>query len=229
MSAAKDPVSFPQPARDTASRAHPRRLHCRQPFHQPCAGRHSKIYNCQLFTNKGLKLCILVSAIFVCSSSGLDYMRRRHFANAQIEKPGEYGGIHDVSCVDECSRGWVGELGEAGDGLLRSDEGANRIGVEIFVEIGKLERERVVGRIRGHSSAFTDSTRETSAVQGSGSYHCKRQHLGYPTMPWLGRMHSQQCQDPRSRFVHRSHWQCYWPRTLSSRSGQPCNLWPQKF
>lgn len=93
-------------------------------------------------------------------------MRRRRFADAQIEKRGRDDGVQDISRVDECFRCWVGELGEADGGLLRSDEGADGVDVEIFVEIGELERERVIGRAGGHCTAFTDSTRETNAVQG---------------------------------------------------------------
>jgi len=104
MSAAKVPVSFPQPALDTASRAHPRRFRYRQPHHQPCAGRHSRTYNCQSLIDKGVKICILVSAILVRSSSRLDNMRRRRFADAQIEKRGDNGGVLDISRVDECFR-----------------------------------------------------------------------------------------------------------------------------
>jgi len=104
MSAAKVPVSFPQPALDTASRAHPRRLRYRQPHHQPCAGRYSRTYNCQSLIDKGVKICILVSAILVRSSSRLDNMRSRRFADAQIEKRGDNGGVLDISRVDECFR-----------------------------------------------------------------------------------------------------------------------------
>ena len=53
---------------------------------------------------KGAKICILVSAILVRSSSRLDDMRRRRFADAQIEKRGEGGGVQDISRVDECFR-----------------------------------------------------------------------------------------------------------------------------
>ncbi len=49
---------------------------------------------------------------------------------------------------------------------MRSDKGADRVDVEIFVEIGELERERVIGRVRGQCTAFTDSTRENQ--RGSG-------------------------------------------------------------
>jgi len=41
---------------------------------------------------------------------------------------------------------------------LRSDKGADRVDVEIFVEVGELERERVVGRVGGHCTDFTDLT-----------------------------------------------------------------------
>ena len=137
----------------------------------------------QSLTNKGGKVCILISAILVRSSSRLDDMRRRRFADAQIEQRGNNGGVHDVSRVDECFRCGVGKLGEAGGCLLRSDKGADRVDVEIFVEVGELERERVIGRVGGHCSAFTDSMRETNAAHGSDTHHCKRQHLGYPAMP----------------------------------------------
>jgi hypothetical protein len=110
-------------------------------------------------------------------------MRRRRFADAQIEKRGDDGGVQDIPRIDECFRWGVGELGKAGGGLLRSDKGADCVDVEIFVEIGELERERVIGRVGGQCTAFTDSTRETNAVQGSDTHHCKRQHLGYPAMP----------------------------------------------
>ena len=111
---------------------------------------------------KGAQNCILVSAILVRSGSRLDDVRRRRFADAQIQKREDDGGVEDVSRVDEGFRCRVGELGEAGDGLLRSDKGADRVDVGIFGEIGELERERVIGRVGGHCSAFTDSTREKS-------------------------------------------------------------------
>ena len=110
-------------------------------------------------------------------------MRRRRFTDAQIEKWGNNGGVRDIACVDERFRGGVGELGKAGGGLLRSDKGANRVDVEILVEVGELERERVLWRIRGYGTGFTHSTREIKAVQGSDTHHCKRQHLGYPALP----------------------------------------------
>ena len=73
-------------------------------------------------------------------------MRRRRFADAQVEERGDDGGVQDVSRVDERFRRRVGELGEAGGGLLRSDKGADRVDVEVFVEIREWQRERVVGR-----------------------------------------------------------------------------------
>ena len=87
-------------------------------------------------------------------------MRRRRFADTQIEKRGDDGGIEDVSRVDEGFRCRVGELGEAGGGLLRGDKGAESVDVGVFGEIGELKRERVIGRVGGHCTAFTDSTRE---------------------------------------------------------------------
>lgn len=159
MSAAKVPVSFPQLALDTASRAHPHQLRYRQPHHQPCAGRYSRTYNCQSLTDKGAEISVLVPAILVRSSSRLDDMRRRRFADAQIEKRGNNGGVQDISRVDECFRCGVGELGETIGGLLRSDKSAARVDVERFIEIGDLEREGVIGRVGGHCTAFTDSTR----------------------------------------------------------------------
>ena len=74
-------------------------------------------------------------------------------------------------------------MGKAGGSLLRSDKGADRIGVEIFVEVGELERERVIGRVGGHSVAFTNSTRRTDAIQGIDTHHYKGQHWGYPGLP----------------------------------------------
>ena len=110
-------------------------------------------------------------------------MRRRRFTDTQIEKRGNNGGVHDIPCVDECFRGGVGELGKAGGGLLRSDEGAYRIDIEIFVEVGEFERERVIGRVGGYGTGFIYSTRQINAAQGSDTHHCKRQHLGCPALP----------------------------------------------
>lgn len=97
------PGSFPRPALDKALRGHPRRLRYRQPHHQPCAGRHSRIYNCQSSSDKGAqKVCILVPTILVCSSSGVDDMRRRRFADAEIEEWGNNdASVQDISRVDE--------------------------------------------------------------------------------------------------------------------------------
>ena len=77
-----------------------------------------------------------------------------------VAKRGDDGGVEDVARVDEGLRCRVGELGEAGDGLLRGDKGAESVDVGIFGKIGELERERVIGRVGGHCTAFTDSTRE---------------------------------------------------------------------
>lgn len=55
MSAAKVPASFPRPAPDTAVRAHPRQLRCRQLHHQPCVDRRSKTYHCQMLTDNGAR------------------------------------------------------------------------------------------------------------------------------------------------------------------------------
>ena len=44
--------------------------------------------------------------------------------------------------------------------MLRSDKGADCVDVEIFVEIGELEREGVIGWVEGHCTAFTGSTRD---------------------------------------------------------------------
>ena len=110
-------------------------------------------------------------------------MRCRRFTDAQIEKWRDNSGVHDIPCVDECFRGGVGELGKAGGGLLRSDKGADCIDVEIFVEVGEFERERVIRRVGSYGTGFTHSTRETNAAQDSDTHHCKRQHLGYPALP----------------------------------------------
>lgn len=64
-------------------------------------------------------------------------MRRRRFANAKIKKRGDDGSVEDISRVDECFGCGVWELSEAGGGLLRSDECADRVDAEIFVEIGE--------------------------------------------------------------------------------------------
>ena len=133
---------------------------------------------------RGVQNCILVSTILVRSRGTLDNMRRRRFADAQVEKRGEDGGVEDVARVDEGLRCRVGELGEAGDGLLRSDKGTESVDVGIFGEIGEWERERVIGRAGGHCTGFTDSMREKSnAVQGFYTHRCKRQRLGYPEIP----------------------------------------------
>ena len=111
-------------------------------------------------------------------------MRRRRFTDAQIEKWGDNGGgVHNIACVDERFRGGVGKLSKAGDGLLGSDKGADGVDGETLVEIGKLERERIIGRVRGHCSGFTNSTREIKAVQGRDTHHYKRQHLEYLGLP----------------------------------------------
>ena len=110
-------------------------------------------------------------------------MRRRRFTDAQIEKWGDNGGVRNIPRVDECFRGGVGELGKAGGGLLRSDKGADRVDVKIFVEVGEFERERVIWRVGGRGTRFSNSTRETKAAQGSDTHHCKRQHLEYPALP----------------------------------------------
>ena len=110
-------------------------------------------------------------------------MRRRRFTDAQVEKWGDDGGVHNIPCVDECFRGGVGELGKAGGGLLRSDKGADRVDIEILVEVGQLERERVIRRVGGYGTGFIYSTRQINAAQGSDTHHCKRQHLGYPALP----------------------------------------------
>lgn len=44
--------------------------------------------------------------------------------------------------------------------MLSSDKGADRVDVEIFVEVGELERERIIGRVGGHCTAFTGSTKK---------------------------------------------------------------------
>ena len=106
-------------------------------------------------------------------------MRRRRFTDAQIEKWRDDSGVGDIPCVDERFRGGVGELGKAGGGLLRSDKGADRVDAEILVEVGELERERVIGSVWGRCSSFTNSMRESDAVQGSDTHHYKRQHLGH--------------------------------------------------
>lgn len=110
-------------------------------------------------------------------------MRRRRFTDAQIEKWRDDGGIRDIPCVDEGFGGGVGELGEAVDGVLRGDKGADRVDVEILVEVGQLERERVIGRVRGRCTGFTNSMRGTQAVQGRDPHHYRRQHLEYPALP----------------------------------------------
>ena len=111
-------------------------------------------------------------------------MRGGGFTDAQIEQWGDNnGGVHDIACVDERFRGGVGELGKASGGLLRSDKGADRVDVEVLVEVGQLEGERVVGRVGGHSTGFIHSTSETNAVQGMDTHHCKRQHLGHLGLP----------------------------------------------
>ena len=94
-------------------------------------------------------------------------MRRRGFTDAKIEKWGDNGGVRDIPCVDERFCGGVGELGKAGGGLLRGDKGADRVDVEILVEVGELERERVVGRVRGRCSGCIYLTGASNAVQGS--------------------------------------------------------------
>ena len=96
-------------------------------------------------------------------------MRRRRFTNAQIEKRGNNRGVHDIPSVDERFRCRVGELRKAGGGLLSSDKGADRVDVEIFVEVGELERERIIGRIGGHCTAFTGSTKNYK--RGSGQHY----------------------------------------------------------
>ena len=114
--------------------------------------------------------CILVSAILVRSSSGLDDVRCRRFADSQIKKWGDNGGVHDVSRVDECFRCGIGELGETGGCLLRGDKGADGVDVEVFVKVGELERERVIGRVGGHCTAFVHRLNKgktkSGAVQG---------------------------------------------------------------
>ena len=110
-------------------------------------------------------------------------MRRRRFTDAQIEQWGENDGVQDVPRVDERFRGGLGELGEASDGLLRGDEGADRVDVEILVEVGQLEGERVVGRIGGRGTGFIYSTSESNGVQGRDTHHCRRQHLGHLGLP----------------------------------------------
>lgn len=45
--------------------------------------------------------------------------------------------------------------------MLRSDKGADGVDVEVFVEIGELERERVIGRVGGYCTGFSQTlTRE---------------------------------------------------------------------
>lgn len=56
------------------------------------------------FTNKEANTCILVSAILVRRSSRLDDVRRRRFADTQVEKRGDDGGVQDIPRVDECPR-----------------------------------------------------------------------------------------------------------------------------
>ncbi len=101
-SAAMVPESSPPPALDTASHAHHRRSHYKRRLHQLCAGRHSRTYKCQSLTDQRARISILVSAVLVGSSSRLDDMRRRRFTNAQVEQWRDDGGVHDISCVDEC-------------------------------------------------------------------------------------------------------------------------------
>ena len=101
---------------------------------------------------------ILEPAIAVRSSGRLDDMRRGRFADAQVEKRGHNGRVENIARVDESLGRRVRELGEAGGGQLGGDEGAGRVDVEVFGEIGELEREGVLGRVRGHCSGFTDST-----------------------------------------------------------------------
>ena len=132
---------------------------------------------------KAQSYCILVSAILVCGSSRLNDMRRRRFPDAQIEQWGDDGGVHDIPRVNERFRGGIGELGEAGDGLLGGDEGADRVDVKILVEVGQLEGKRVVGRVGGHGTGFIYSTSETNRFQGRDTHHCKRQHLGHLGLP----------------------------------------------
>ena len=110
-------------------------------------------------------------------------MRRGRFTNAQIEQWGDNGGVRDIPCVDERLRGGVGELGKAGGGLLCSDKGADRVDVEVLVEVGQLEGERVVGRVGGRCTGFTHSASESEAVQGSDTHHCTRQHLEHLGLP----------------------------------------------
>lgn len=47
--------------------------------------------------------------------------------------------------------------------------------LRFLIEIGELDRERVLGRVGSHCAAFRDSMRESNVAQGSGTPHCKRQ------------------------------------------------------
>ena len=99
-------------------------------------------------------------------------MCRRRFTDAQIEKRGDDGRVQDIPRVDECFGRGVGELGEARGGLLRGGKGADGVDVEILVEIGEGQRERVIGRVGGRRTAFlTQRQREKkkrAAVSGLG-------------------------------------------------------------
>jgi hypothetical protein len=60
-------------------------------------------------------------------------MRSARLADSLLQEPREDGDVQDVAGVDESS---FGELGEAGHGLLRGDEGAvdvdGRVAGEVF-------------------------------------------------------------------------------------------------
>jgi hypothetical protein len=63
-------------------------------------------------------------------------MRSARLADSLLQEPREDGDVQDVAGVDESARSSFGELGEAGHGLLRGDEGAvdvdGRVAGEVF-------------------------------------------------------------------------------------------------
>lgn len=54
---------------------------------------------------------------------------------------------------------------------MRCDKGAGGVDVEIFGEIGELEREGVIGRVGGHRSTLTDFERKESNAGSGAAIH----------------------------------------------------------
>lgn len=79
-------------------------------------------------------------------------MSTTRLANALGEKFWEDGDVQDIASVDEGACGRIRELCKARDGLLRGDKGTVDVDGRVAAEVGKGEREGVVGGCEGRGA-----------------------------------------------------------------------------